>query len=336
MSNINVVVTHHEVQPADLRAIEAVGPGILARASLFMNSATEALIKSSDHIKSTLSDGRDFNAAVRDADVLFCVHLPSNILSLAPRLKWVHVYGAGVDAVPVAALLEKGVRVTNSAGLNAPYIAEFVMGYLLMHVKHMVKRVEWQKARRWQRAMNDTLEGKTLGIVGPGHIGMEVARRAAGFGMTVLAARRSYREGERPEHVTEMFPLARLADMLGRCDFVVVSVGYTPETRHLINAQRFAQMKPGAYFVNVSRGAVVEQPALIEALAGGHLAGAGLDVFDPEPLPADSPLWTMPNVLVTAHSSGNFMHHAAKANVLFCDNLRRFLGGAPMLNLASI
>jgi phosphoglycerate dehydrogenase-like enzyme len=337
MEKIRVVVTHFEAQPEDLRRIGELDARVRVSAALYLNPAVKAMLDAAreNGRGTTLSDGSTFAAEMKGAEVLFCTHLPEDILDIAPSLRWVHVYGAGMDAVPLAALLARGVRVSNSSGLNAPYIAEFVIGYMLMHIKHLVRRAEWQKARRWQRVQNETLEGKTLGIVGPGHIGMEIARRASAFGMTLLAARRSYRRGEALDFIDEVYPLDRLAEMLPRCDFVVVAVAGSPETRHLIDAARFAQMKRGAFFVNVARGAVVDQTALIAALASGQLAGAGLDVFDPEPLPPTSPLWEMPNVIVTAHSSGNFVRHAERANDLFLDNLRRYLDGNSLLNEAS-
>jgi phosphoglycerate dehydrogenase-like enzyme len=150
--------------------------------------------------------------------------------------------------------------------------------------------------------------------------------------MRVLAARRTYAPGERLSHVDEVFPLDRLNDMLSRCDYVVVAVSLTPETRGLVGKEALAAMKRGAYLINVARGPIVDQSALIDSLKRGHLSGAALDVFETEPLPEESPLWAMSNVLITPHNTGGFISHVDKLTALFCDNLRRYLDGKPLLN----
>jgi phosphoglycerate dehydrogenase-like enzyme len=275
---------------------------------------------------------RHFKERLVNAEVLFSLWLPDNVMDLAPRLKWVHVYGAGVDMLRPTRILERGVRLSNSAGVNAPYIAEFVLAYMLMHVKKMPLRFEWQKSALWQRQDNDTLDGKTLGIIGLGNIGRQIAKRAAAFGMRTLGARRTVGRDEKIAHVDELYPLSTLDRMLPLCDFVVVSVALTSETRHLIGAREFVLMRPGAFFINVARGEVVQQEALIESLGRGHLAGAGLDVFTPEPLGAASPLWRMPNVILTSHNSASYIDHPDKSNQLFCENIKRYLDGLPLIN----
>jgi phosphoglycerate dehydrogenase-like enzyme len=331
MRTTKVLVSHHMVTDADLAKIAAAGPGVEAVRAAFVDDVTRGVIASGSGAR--VDDGSHFARHAADAEVILCFRLPDDIVAIAPNLRWVQVLGAGVDYLAPTRLLEHGITLTSSSGLNAPPIAEFVLMYMLMHVKQMPKRFEAQRERRWTRYPNDELRDATLGIVGPGNIGSEVAKRAAAFGMRVVAARRSYTPGMTLPHVDELYPLARLHEMLGTCDYVVVSVSLTRETRHLIGAAEFAAMKPGAFFINVARGPVVDEAALLEALRNGHLGGAGLDVFDEEPLPETSPLWHMPGVIITPHNSGGVRAHGARATEFFCENLRRYLAGEPLVNV---
>lgn len=335
MRKVKVLVAHHMARPEDLAAIAAVDPRIEVVHATYVDAMTREWIASYRGSGRSPADLKAdaFEREVADAEVIFGLRLPKNITQIAPKLRWMHVYGAGVDYLAGTGILERGILLTNSSGINAPPIAEFVLMYMLMHVKQMLKRVEAQRTHQWVRYPNDELRGKTLGIVGPGRIGSEVAKRASAFGMRILAARRSYTPGERLPHIEEVYPIARLHDMLGQCDFVVVAVSLTKETARMIGEAEFRAMKPGCFFMNVSRGGTVDQEALVRALKSGHLGGAGLDVFDPEPLPPDSPLWDMPNVIITPHNSGGIRQHAERATEFFCLNLRRYLSGAPLENL---
>ncbi len=337
MSNkVKVLVAHHAARPGDLAAIEAADPRIEVAHATYVDEMTHSWVESykasGTSMGPELKPG-EFEKQVGDAEVIFGLRLPKNITQIAPRLKWVHVYGAGVDYLAGTGILEKGITLTNSSGVNAPPIAEFVLMYMLMHVKQMMKRVEAQQRRKWVRYPNDELREKTLGIVGPGRIGSEVALRAKPFGLRVLAARRSYTPGQRLPSVDEVFPMARLHEMLRQCDFVVVAVSLTKETKDLIGEAELQAMKRGCFFMNVSRGATVDQEALTRALKSGHLGGAGLDVFEPEPLPPDNELWGLPSVIITPHNSGGIREHARRATELFCENLRRYLKGQPLENL---
>jgi phosphoglycerate dehydrogenase-like enzyme len=254
-------------------------------------------------------------------------------MQMAPKMVWVHTGSAGVDHLAGAGLTEKGIKVTSSSGFNSDSIAEYILMYMIMHVKQMTKQIERQRRREWTRLECDGLSGKTLGIVGPGHIGMDLAKRAQAFEMRVLATRRSYKPGEQLPNVDEIYPRDRLHSMLGMSDFVAVAVSLNPETRRMIGEAEFQAMKPGAYFINVSRGQVVDEAALVRTLKCGHLSGAGLDVFEHEPLPPESELWELPNVLITDHHAGIAHDNARRATEVFCRNLQRYLRGEPLENL---
>ena len=270
---------------------------------------------------------------VREADVLLCLGLPKNILAMAPKVQWVHSHGAGVNRLEGTGIFESGLPLSNGSGANSGAMAEFCLAFMLMHTTRMPERVRNQQRHLWARATNEELSGKTLGIVGPGHIGMELVRRARALGMRVLATRRSYAPGQQLPDVERVFPLEALHQMLGECDFVVVAAALTPETRGMIGEAEFRATKPGAFFINIARGAIVKEDALLRALKDGHLGGAGLDVFDPEPLSPESELWDLPNVIVTPHNSGAVGDVSHRFLEGFCENLRRYLDGRPLQNL---
>jgi phosphoglycerate dehydrogenase-like enzyme len=191
-----------------------------------------------------------------------------------------------------------------------------------------------QARREWQRFMPQELFGKTVGIVGMGHIGTEVARLAKAFGCYVVATRRSITLPSRDDAADELLPPGSLLDLLARSDFVVLAVPLTAETRQLIGESELRAMKPTAVLINIARGTVVDEAALVQALKGGWIAGAGLDVFEQEPLPEDSELWGMDNVIMSPHISGGTAIYNQRATGIFCQNLRLYLAGEPLLNLA--
>ncbi len=217
------------------------------------------------------------------------------------------------------------------------------LGHRLPALVENQRQKGWPKDR-WHRFLPVELNASTVGIVGYGSLGRETARLLHAFGAQVLATKRDARHPEDdgyapPGHgdpegrcVRRLYPAEALLHMLPECDFVVVTVPLTPATRGLIGREAFAAMKPGAYLVDVSRGGVVDHDALVEALRSGHLAGAALDVFPTEPLPPDSPLWEMPNVLLTPHIAGATAFYDQRAVALFAENLRRYLTGKPLLN----
>ena len=246
----------------------------------------------------------------------------------ASRLRWVHSFSAGVDNPFFQTLLARGVRLTTSAGAHATPIAHSVLLYLLALSRDLPGWLADQRAHRWSPREFADLQGRHLGIVGLGAIGREVARLAEAFGLRVSALRREPR-GDEP---CETRPLSQLADWLPELDVLVLSLALTPETRGLIDAAALARLKPGSLLVNVARGEIVDEAVLVEALRSGQLGGAALDVFEQEPLPASSPLWDMPRVIVTPHSSGATPGNLERSVRIFLDNLERYEAGHALRN----
>lgn len=268
----------------------------------------------------------------------------------APQLKWIQFHWAGVEHVIDEPILRKPDLVaTTLSGAAAPQMAEYVVGMLLalgFHLPDLIaaqKRAEWPRDR-WERFVPQELRNSTVGIVGYGSIGRQVARLVHAFGATVLATKRDARHPEDHGYIPEglgdpsgafvhrLYPAEALRSMLKECDFVVVTVPKTPATVGLISTEELAVLKPTAYLIDVSRGGIVDHQALIQALREKKLAGAALDVFPEEPLPASSPLWKMPNVIITPHISGNTRFYDERAVELFAANLQRYLTGQPLLN----
>ena len=293
MDKVNVLIAHYFGRPADADAIAAVDPRVEVAYAPYVDARAREMMRSyqAGGTMTFEGDPGEFDRRIGEAEVIFGAGLPKNLLELAPNLKWVQAYGAGVDYLAGTGLLEHGVALTSSSGINGPPIAESCLMFMIMNEKSMVKRVEAQSRREWTRYANGQLTGKTLGIVGPGSIGGGVAKRAAACDMRVLAARRTYVPGQAVPNVDEVFPSDRINEMLAQCDYVVVAVSLTEETRGMIGKAQFDAMKPGAFFINVSRGAVVDEAPLLDALKTGRLGGAALDVFAQEPLPADSEFW---------------------------------------------
>jgi phosphoglycerate dehydrogenase-like enzyme len=252
-------------------------------------------------------------------------------LRQAKPLRWLHTFSAGVDDPFFQRLLETGVRISTSSGAQAVPIAQTVMMYLLALSRDLPGWLADQSARRWNpRAIGD-LQGRRLLVLGLGPIGQEVARLGLAFGMDVVGLRRSPR-GDEP---CTTRPLAELAEQLPEADAVVLALPLSEETRGILGRDEIARMKTSAVVANVGRGDLVDEPALVDALRGGRLAGAGLDVFAVEPLPEESPLWSLPNVIVTPHSSGTSAGNRLRADAIFLENLERYLAGRPLRNEAT-
>lgn len=249
-------------------------------------------------------------------------------LHQAPGLRWLHTFAAGVDHPWFQRFLAQGVRLSTSSGASALPIAHTVMLYVLALSRDLPGWLRDQTARRWNPREVEELSGQRMGVVGLGPIGLEVARLAAAFGMRVVGFRRTPR-GDEP---CEVRRLADLDAELPGLDWLVLALPLTEETRHLVDAARLARLPATARLVNVGRGALVDESALADALAAGRLAGAALDVFETEPLPAESPLWTLPGVIVTPHSSGTTPGNYLRAAELFVENLARYERGEPLRN----
>jgi phosphoglycerate dehydrogenase-like enzyme len=282
-------------------------------------------------------------------EVLYTFDLPSNALDLAPRLRWLQLHSAGANHLLDHPIMGSDVAVTTVSGIHATPIAEYVFASILAYRwripmwTHCQREAQWPSGR-WGLYARPELRDSTLGIVGYGSIGREVGRIGQAFGMRVLALRRSAgrtkrgytseRTGDAAGSIpTRFYTPDALHEMLSECDYVVIAVPLTPETFHLIGPVELKAMKPSAYLVNIARGPIVDEAALVQALDRGWIAGAGLDVFEQEPLPADSPLWTRENVLISPHVAGFTPRYDERATALFAENLGRYLSGQPLLNL---
>jgi phosphoglycerate dehydrogenase-like enzyme len=268
----------------------------------------------------------------------------------APRLRWVQFHSAGIDHFQGHPLLDCDVSLTTTSGIHAVPMAEYVMASILAWAHRLPRMLTYQKrgiwpGGRWDKFVPQELRGATIGIIGYGSIGRQVARLARGFGMRILATKRDPRHilddgyqlddtgdpmGELPDRV---YPSAATLSMLPECDYVVVCAPLVADTYHLLDEAAFKAIKPTAYLVNVSRGKVIDESALVEALEKGDIAGAGLDVFEVEPLSASSPLWKLDNVILSPHIAGFTPHYDKRAIDLFTRNLRRYLEGRPLINL---
>ena len=270
--------------------------------------------------------------ALADAHVLFALHTPRELLSHAPELRWIHCIGAGVDQFVAAGVTRDRVVLTNSSGLSSGSMAEYVIGRLLQIWKRFPEQERLQRDHQYVQTYGRTLAGSTLGIVGLGNIGCAIATRARALGLRVLGLKRSHRPGATHPDADELFGLDGLHDMLARCDAVVIAAPATPDTDHLIDAAALAAMPEGCVLVNVARGSLLDERALIDAMRRGHLGAAVMDVFETEPLPPESPLWDLPNVFVSAHSSVSTDRYLTDVFDLFADNLARFVAGEPLRN----
>lgn len=272
------------------------------------------------------------------ADGIVGWRITTDMLKRARRLRWIHAGGAGVDSYDLAAIAERGVTMTNSSGVAAPNIAEHIMAMMLALARRIPALVQSQDAREWRdhvthREVSELL-GSTLLIVGVGDIGQELATRAAAFGMEVLGVRR--RSGAGLPGFSRVVGNDEFPNIVGNADHVVVTVPETADTRGMFDVDLISKMKPGAMLYNVGRGPVIDSQALIEALTSGHLGGAGLDVTDPEPLPADSPLWAMENVLITSHTSGSTPRYWQRLLPLVAENIRRIQAGQLPRNVVDL
>ena len=294
----------------------------------------------SDSISLRFSSRDDAIRYIPEAEVLICGTVSPELILAATNLKWINFWSAGLDGKVTQQIVERGLLVTNSSGVHATSIAEHVFGYMLMftrnlhlHMRSQVNR-EWNRNDNTQRKGADELEGKTLGIVGLGRIGEALTTRAQAFGMRVIASKRDvsqrYNSAAKPELI---LPSDELPLLLRQSDHVVICLPYTSETHHLFDTGMLKNMKPSAYLYNIARGKIVDEDALIEALRREQIAGAGLDVFEQEPLPIRSPLWDFENVILTPHTGGLTPHYFTRTAEIWAENMRRYLRGEPMTNV---
>jgi len=252
----------------------------------------------------------------------------------AKKLRWVQSPSAGVEWMwRVPGLQESEVAVTNMRGAHAVTIAEHTFAMLLTHTRALRGFQEHQREHKWGRGELEpvALKGRTMGIIGFGNIGRAIARRATGFEMRVLAV--DIESVPPGEGVEQVWPLSRLSDLCREADVLVISAPMTPTTRGMVKQEHLRGMKRGSFVLQMSRGGIVNEPALVDALEEGHLAGAGLDVTETEPLPVGDPLWTAPNLIVTPHTSAASPLTTDLVWSIFSDNVGRFVRGEPLVNL---
>lgn len=282
----------------------------------------------------TADQEAEWRALLAQADILFDFDYPNayKLRELAPNLQWVQASSAGIGQLVVrAGLIDTPIILTTASGIHSTPLAEFCMMAMLMFAKDAFHLSAEKQERSWARYCGRQLAGQTLGVVGLGRVGREVARLGHCLGMHVLGVKRDT-TGVDPASVNthELFPPSELSSVLERADYLVLITPHTDATDQLLGEDELAQMKPDAVLINIARGAIVDEPALIAALQNGRLRGAALDVFAEEPLPPTSRLWDLPNVLISPHSASTVDVENAKLTERFCRNLEKFLAGEPL------
>ena len=281
------------------------------------------------------SDDDTMLREVVDAEVLFAGIFRDDLLEAAAQLKWVQVSSAGVEWMPKQAIARKGWQVTNAAGIHAIPVAETAIALL----SGVARRVDWTTRNRvkgeWVRPPGIfELFEKTAGVIAMGGIGRAFAERARGLGMRVIGV--DVNPAAKPEYVDELRGIEELEWLLGSSDVVCMTAPDTPKSHHMMNAERFAQMRQGSIFINVSRGGLVDTDALVDAIDSGRFFGVGLDVIEGEPLRSGHPIWSRDDVLITPHIGGTSPRRPERMIELFTENLRRYQAGEPLRNLVDL
>ncbi|MBW7473751.1 D-2-hydroxyacid dehydrogenase [Paenibacillus oenotherae] len=280
------------------------------------------------------SDKSVLQEHLHDADVVFGWNriVREAIVNGSSTLRWLQYWGAGVDRLPLQKLHQLGITLTNASGVHPYPISETIFAMLLAFTRHLHLSLRNQSKRVWEGTgtLGEAHE-RTIGILGVGAAGLETARLAKAFKMRVLGVRRS---GEPEPEVDEMYGLDGLQEVLQKSDYIINCLPHTRETEHLIGREQFQAMKPTAYYINIGRGKTTDTDALLEALRTGAISGAGLDVFENEPLPPEHPLWSMDNVLITPHIAGDTTAYEERVVDIFLDNLGSYVQGkGPVLNV---
>jgi D-2-hydroxyacid dehydrogenase (NADP+) len=276
---------------------------------------------------------------IADIEILFGISLRPEQFLAAKELRWIHSQAAAVHQFMFPELVNSDVIITNAREVHGPVVAEQVIAMMFALAKRIPAAVRFQQKHVWgQDAMSQghsrtrELAGATVGLVGLGSIGRNVAKHASALGMRVIAVR-EHPEKEKPQYVDEVLPKSKLQELLAQSDYVVLSAPVTPETTGMIGARQLAAMKKEAFLLNVGRGPLIDEAALGEVLRQHKIGGAALDVFDQEPLPSDSPLWDMEDLLITPHTAGISENMWERHYALFSENLRRYFSGRPLLGL---
>jgi len=273
------------------------------------------------------------DALLAEAEVIFGSLIPRDAVARSPRLKWVQTMHAGVETVLDTDIMQSRVILTNASGIHGLPMSEFVLHLMLMFAKQATVCFQLKQEKRWESFVPEMLHSKTCGILGLGKIGSEVARLAKSIGMRVIAL--DVRSMAKAKYVDVMLPPEQRRELLSDSDFVVITLPLTVETTGFIGEAELHAMKPTAYLINIARGQIVDEEALIRALKERWIAGAGLDALTTEPLPADSPLWELPNVILTPHVAGISPNYKVTVTDLFCKNLGHYLKGEKLFNIVN-
>ncbi len=322
MESVNVLITAPVGEEAR-RKIICISPRI---------KLTDGFALIREEIRGDSAAQEKFSALLADTEVIYG-RIPRNFDTRAPLLKWIQLMSAGVNMFIDAGVAESPVTITTIRGIQSTPVSEFVLSLMLMFVKQAPACFQMKQDNVWRSLSPGELRGKTVGIIGLGSIGREVARLAKAFGMTVIATRRSAGPGERARHVDKLLPSALMKQLMAESDFVVIAIPLTKETTKLIGEAELRAMKPTSYLINIARGNVIDEEALIRTLEEKRIAGAGLDVFSAEPLPPASRLWELPNVILSPHIAGMFEDRSEQAIGMFLENLTRYLAGKRLLNV---
>ena len=315
MDNITILVLADPAAPP-LAMLGAIGPGV-----------TVKIGKTADALGDAVADARVlFNWTGSKPEV-------HRVMQSAPKLEWIHAMYAGLDRSLFPELIESPIPLTNGSGVFSQSLGEFIMLGVLYFAKDVPRRIKAQAERRWDVFDNIEISKQTIGIVGHGDIGRAVSSRAKALGMRVLALRRNIAPRPGDESVDRVYALSDLHAMLPECDYVAVTAPLTAETKGMIGKAEFERMKPSAIIMNVGRGPVIDEAAMVEALQTKRIRGGALDVFDVEPLPADSPLWSLDNVLLTAHCADHVEGWVESAVVFFVEQFNRWRNGERLKNI---
>jgi len=315
MEDITVVVLGDPAEPT-LKRLETAGPGVRFKVA-----------KTADELGAPVSEARVlYSWSGGKAEV-------QKVLARGGKLDWIQTRSAGLDSLWFAELIESPVCLTNGSGTFSQSLGEFAITGALYFAKDIPRMLKSKAEKRWDVFNVSELSTQTMGIVGYGDIGRAIARRARGMGMRVLALRRDPSPRAGDENVDRVYATAEIHTMLPQCDYVAVAAPLTPSTKHLMSTAEFTVMKPDAIVMNVGRGPVIDEAALVEALRTKRIRGAALDVFEVEPLPGDSPLWEMENVLISAHTADHTKDWLDDAINFFLDQLARYRKGEPLKNI---
>ncbi len=278
-----------------------------------------------------IADEKGLGAAA-DAEVAFSGNNPRRVrklLDATPKLRWYHTVSAGVENMPLPELAQRGIVLTNNSGSYDIQIAEHLMAFVFAASRQLQRYRDLQRAREWRELQHQELRDATIVVYGMGSIGGEIARLASAVGMRVIGVRR---KAVPQPGIERVVAADRLADVVGEADYLAVAAPLTAATRGAISREVISRMKPTAWIMNIGRGAIVDEPAMIDALQAKRIAGAALDVFTTEPLPKESPLWALENVIITPHHSGSSPRASERTLKLFAENLRRYKAGEPLIN----